>query len=53
MEDCFNQIVADIDWFIEQVELGDKTSNKKRDPVKEIHSGIQFINDVLWGPNKK
>ena len=52
-EECFNQIASDIDWLIGQIELDNTAPGKKRDPVKEIHSGIQFINDIFWGPDKK
>jgi hypothetical protein len=52
-ENCFDQIAEDLDWLIKQVETDRSPSPKNRDPVKEIHSGIQFINDILWGPSKK
>jgi hypothetical protein len=52
-ERCFDQIAEDLDWLIRLTETGYDNPAKKREPVKEIHKGIQFINDVFWGPNKK
>jgi hypothetical protein len=50
-EKCFERISEALEDLVKQIE---KTpSNKKRDPVKEVHRGIQFMNDVLWGPEKR